>query len=194
MHDIEPYFKWRKHYIASEDKKSPFYGRAYDEFKFTDKIYNYYIHPQWDNFGSSTLYAKLIFVDYDQGFCFIELLGEWNDCISNDIMFLKREVIDDLIAHDITRFVVFCENVLNFHGSDDSYYEEWYDDVKEEGGWIAFINTQPHVCKEIESHRLQYYVHVGEVYNEVNWRGSEPHYIINHLETLIHNGVKQLQY
>lgn len=193
MHDIEPYFKWRKNYIASEDRRSPFYGRAYDEFKFTHKIYNYYIHPQWDHFGSSTLYAKIIFVDYDQGLAFIELIGEWNDCITNDIMFLKREIIDQLVSHDIFRYVIFCENVLNFHGSDDSYYEEWYDDIKDDGGWICLINTLPHVCKEFESLRLQHYVHVGEHYNEINWRGSEPSYIMTHVENLIFNRVKQLQ-
>jgi len=56
MHDIEPYYKWREYYVASEDEQSPFYGRTYDEFKFTKKIYNYFIHPQWDYIGSQTLY------------------------------------------------------------------------------------------------------------------------------------------
>ena len=56
MHDIEPYYSWRHLYIASEDHDSPFYRREYSEFEFTHAIYNYLIHPQWDEIGSSTLY------------------------------------------------------------------------------------------------------------------------------------------
>ena len=160
MHDIEPYHKWRNHYISSEDERSPFYGKVYDEFMFRNKVYNYFIHPQWDEFGSQTLYGKILYVDYSSAFACIELIGEWNDCISNDIMFLKREVIDALTCHDIAKFVVFCDNVMNFHNSDDSYYEEWYDDVKEEGGWITFVNTFDHVLKEMESVRLLSLIHI----------------------------------
>ncbi|MEZ5031239.1 MAG: hypothetical protein R2787_07550 [Saprospiraceae bacterium] len=66
MHDIEPHFLWRDLYVASEDRHSPFFRRQYDEFHFTQKVYNYYIHPQWDNLGSTTLYGKALFVDYEE--------------------------------------------------------------------------------------------------------------------------------
>ncbi len=194
MHDIEPYHKWRNHYISSEDNRSPFYGRVYDEFMFRNKVYNFFIHPQWDEFGSQTLYGKILFVDYSLKFACIELIGEWNDCISNDIMFLKREVVDALTYHDITKFAVFCDNVMNFHNSDDSYYEEWYDDVKEEGGWISFINTHEHVLSEMESIRLQNYVNIGATFNELNWRKLKPSAILTHLEYLMTNSIKQLTY
>ncbi len=85
MHEIEPYFNWRHLYIADEDVKSPFYGRTYSEFEFTQTVYNFYIHPQWDDFGSSTLYIKILFADYETGFAIIEMIGEWNDAIENDI-------------------------------------------------------------------------------------------------------------
>ena len=75
MHDIEPHFHWRDHYIASEDRYSPFFRRQYDEFQYTLKVYNYFIHPQWDQFGSTTLYGKVLFVDYDEGFAILELIG-----------------------------------------------------------------------------------------------------------------------
>ncbi len=58
MHDIEPYYNWRHIYVASEDPQSPFYGREYSEFEFENTIYNYMLHPQWDNIGSETLYIK----------------------------------------------------------------------------------------------------------------------------------------
>ena len=40
------------------------------------------------------------------------------------------------------------ENVLNFHASDDCYYEEWFQEV--EDGWIAAVNFRDHVLKELE--------------------------------------------
>lgn len=140
MHEIEPYFNWRHLYIADEDVKSPFFGRTYSEFEYTQTVYNFYIHPQWDDFGSSTLYLKVLFADYENGFVIIEMIGEWNDAIENDIMTLKRDVIDQMIAHGIYKYILIGENVMNFHSSDDCYYEEWYDDVCEEGGWIAMLS------------------------------------------------------
>ena len=83
MHFIEPYFRWRGEYIASEDARSPFYGRVYSEFEFQHRVYNYLIHPQWDDFGSTTLYMKILYVDYEAGTCVIEFIGEWNDAIEN---------------------------------------------------------------------------------------------------------------
>ena len=59
MHDIEPYFNWRHLYISADDEQSPFYGREYSEVEFTNSIYNFVIHPQWDDFGSETLYIKI---------------------------------------------------------------------------------------------------------------------------------------
>ena len=45
MHAIEPHYNWRDYYIASEDERSPFYGRIYSEFEFTHAIYDHVIHP-----------------------------------------------------------------------------------------------------------------------------------------------------
>jgi hypothetical protein len=194
MHDIEPYYKWREYYIATEDKKSPFFGKVYDEFTFTNKVYNFFIHPQWDDFGSLTLYTKVLFVDYDDGIAMIELLGEWNDSIGNDIMFLKREVIDYLLRRNINKFIVFCDNVLNFHGDDDSYYEEWYEDATEEGGWITFVNVQGHVLQEMELSQLQYYVNLGPIYNDINWRHKAPVLAIAQVIDSMNRATKQLRY
>jgi len=81
MHDIEPFFLWRDYYKAENDRWSPFYQRQYDEFSFTNAIYNYVIHPQWDDIGSDTLFIKILYVNYDEAFAIIEMIGEWNDCI-----------------------------------------------------------------------------------------------------------------
>lgn len=185
MHDIEPFFNWRDDYAAEEDDRSPFYGRTYDEFYFTHKVYNYFIHPQWDEFGSATLYLKVLYVDYDDGYAILELIGEWNDCLHNDIMYLKREVLEPMIEEGIFRFVLICENVLNFHGSDDCYYEEWYEDIQEEDGWICFLNTLPHVEEEMRLTRLQSYVRFGGPFHQVNWRPQKPRLLFQMIEKML---------
>ncbi len=194
MHTIEPYFNWRDHYVASEDERSPFYGRVYSEFSFSNKIYNYFIHPQWDEIGSPTLYLKVLFVDYQQSYAVIELIGEWNDCINNDIMFLKRELIDHMMEHDIKYFMLICDNVLNFHGSDDCYYEEWSEEVSDEQGWIVFVNLLEHVQSEMESTGIQYYANLGPVFNDVPWRGKKASHLFMEIENRLHGSVKQLRY
>ena len=65
MQNLEPSYNWRELYIASEDELSPFYGAVYSEFEYTNTVYNYFIHPQWDDFGSNTLYLKILYADYE---------------------------------------------------------------------------------------------------------------------------------
>jgi len=193
MHNIEPHFQWRDQYIASEDKRSPFFGREYSEFEFTHQLYNFYLHPQWDAFGSSTLYGKIIFVDYDENCALIELIGEWNDTLHNDVMYLKREVVDPLMLQGITKFVFFCENVLNFHAAaEDDYYAEWAEEVREEGGWIALINLRSHVEEEMHEARLQLYAYFGEDYNDIYWQPQKPQIVFSILNALVEGRIRRL--
>jgi hypothetical protein len=185
MHEIEPYYQWRDYYIASEDKLSPFYNRQYSEFEFKDKIYNYFIHPQWDNFGSSTLYCKILFADYEQQYCIIELIGEWNDAVHNDIMEMKRSLIDPLVKQGIAKFILIGENVLNFHASDELYYEEWYEDIVDEGGWIVMLNFREHIIKEMQSIKLHHYLHMNGAFAYVAWRKFKPSNLLFLVENLI---------
>lgn len=173
MHDIEPFYNWRHLYVSAEDENSPFYGQEYSEFEFTKTIYNYYIHPQWDDIGSETLYLKVLFADYDEGYCIIELIGEWNDPISNDIMLLKRDVIDFYLNCGIHRFIIIGENVLNFHSDNDAYYEEWFEDAGEEG-WIVLLNFREHVLKEFQRANLDYYFISGGELDDFHWRRFSP--------------------
>ena len=182
MHDIEPYYNWRHLYIADEDKLSPFFGRMYSEFEFTQTVYNYYIHPQWDDFGSQTLYLKILFVDYDAGFCIIEFIGEWNDAIENDVMTLKREVIDKLEAHGIYKFILIGENILNFHSSDDCYYEEWYEDVQEKGGWIVMLGLPEQSAYDFKKTGIHRFV---ELLTLLEWRPFTPSNLFNKIDNLI---------
>ena len=182
MHDIEPYYNWRGYYVASEDPYSPFFEREYSEFEFSSKIYNYYIHPQWDSFGSQTLFMKVLYCHYDNGFAVIEFIGEWNDLLYNDIMFLKREVIELMMQEGVTKFILIGENILNFHFSDDSYYEEWFEEVNENEGWIALMNAREHVLADMGDANVDRYFVSGGKLNEMRWRTMNPDQLFESVE------------
>ncbi|MFN3917920.1 MAG: hypothetical protein ACK4K0_09260 [Flavobacteriales bacterium] len=183
MHDIEPYYNWRNYYVVEEDVRSPFYAKTYSEFEFTDKIYNFYIHPQWDNIGSPTLFLKVIYADYKDGVVIMELLGEWNDTLYNDIMTLKRDIADHFINEGVSRFILIAENVLNFHNSDDCYYEEWFEDV--EDGWVALLNVRNHMLSEFYQANIDNYLFMGGELNEIPWRTYTPVQLVNRVQELI---------
>lgn len=183
MHDLEPYYNWRELYISSEDPRSPFFEREYSEFEFSDKIYNYFIHPQWDSFGSQTLFMKILYADYEEGFCVLELIGEWNDLLYNDIMLLKRDIIEHLQREGIARFILIGENVLNFHSSDDCYYEEWFEEVNDEDGWIALLNFRDHVLDDFAAANIDSYFVLGGKLNELRWRALHPDQLYEQVET-----------
>jgi hypothetical protein len=183
MHYVEPFYGWRGYYVASEDIHSPFFGREYSEFEFSNTIYNFYIHPQWDSIGSPTLFIKILFADYDEKYAIIELIGEWNDAIENDIMILKRDIIEKLIESGINYFILIGENVLNFHYSDDCYYEEWFDEIEE--GWIAMINFHDHVLKEFQQAQVDLYVNMGGELDDIEWRTYQPFQFYKKVSDLI---------
>jgi hypothetical protein len=185
MHDLEPYYNWRGLYIASEDPYSPFYEREYSEFEFTDKIYNHYIHPQWDSFGSQTLFMKILFVDYEDGYAIMEFIGEWNDLLYNDIMLLKREIIEHLMQYGISKYILLGENVLNFHSSDDCYYEEWFEEVNDEDGWIAIVNLRDHVLEDFQSANIDSYFVLGGTLNDTRWRTHSPDQFFQQIQSQV---------
>lgn len=173
MQDIEPYYNWENLYVASKDRRSPFYGRQYNMSYYEHDIYGYYIHPLWDEFESVTLYCKILYADYTRQFVVIELFGEWNDTLHNDIMWFKRNVIDHLLREGITQFILIGENILNFHGSyEDDYYAEWFEEV--EDGWIAACNFRDFVQAEWTKYKLDYYINFGGTLEVINWRTLQP--------------------
>ena len=179
MQDIEPFYNWRHFYSAEDDKASPFHGREYSEFEYSMTLYNYYIHPQWDDFGSKTLYMKILFVDYDQQYVVIELLGEWNDAIENDIMTLKRDVIDEFESEGIVKFILVAENVLNYHSSDKDYYQEWHEEVMDEEGWIVCINMPEATQYDFKKAKINYYVELMEI---ADWRTYKPFHLFKKID------------
>ena len=180
MQHIEPFYNWRHLYTAEEDRLSPFYGRTYSEFEYSQTLYNYYIHPQWDEFGSRTLYMKIIFADYEQQFAIIELLGEWNDAIENDIMTLRRNITDIMYEQGIYKFIFIAENVLNFHSSDDCYYEDWQDQLSDDHGWVCMLNFPEQSQHDFIRTKLNRYIELMDV---PQWRTYKPELLFQLIES-----------
>jgi hypothetical protein len=180
MHTIEPYYYWQSLYEASEDERSPLFGRKYHESLCTNTVYNYFIHPLWDEMGSATLYLKILYVNYDIRFCVIELMGEWNDCLYNDIMYLKRNIAEPMIDEGINKFILIGENVLNYHAAENDYYQEWCEDV--EDGWIAVLNLRDHVISEFETIFVENYMAMGGPLSHFNWRPFAPEQLLREVE------------
>lgn len=172
MHTILPYERWNQYYNSSYDDRSPFAGKEYNYDVYSENIYGYYIDPAWDFFGSETLYIKILYADYDLGFAVIEMIGEWNDAINNDIMQFKRNIIEHLLDFGINKYALIGENVMNFHGSDDCYYEEWFEDV--EDGWIAAINFRDFVTEEMKVYNIDNYINMAGSLQIDKWRTLPP--------------------
>ena len=127
--------------------------------------------------GSDTLYIKILYTDYDAAYSIIEFIGEWNDAINNDIMHLKRNVIDLLLHEGINKYILIGENIMNFHGSDDSYYEEWFEDV--EDGWIAAVSFPDFIQDELKKYHVDIYVNMGGPLQIDRWRTLQPHHVFD---------------
>ena len=177
LHTIEPFHRWLRYYDSSNDEQSPFHGKEYNYDLYSETIYGYYIDPGWDSIGSETLYVKVLYTNYEEGQVVIELIGEWNDALHNDIMIFKRNIIDHFLQFSVDKFILIGENVFNFHGSDDCYYEEWFEqveDLKEVPGWIAGINFRDFVIAEMQNFNIDMYVNFGGSLQVDNWRTMTP--------------------
>jgi hypothetical protein len=87
-----------------------------------------------------------------------------------------------MIATGIRKFLLITENVMNFHSSDDCYYEEWWDDIKDDGGWIVAMNMPVQTRQEFEKAHLDNYVHLLDV---EKWRPYQPQHIYNEIDNLM---------
>jgi hypothetical protein len=183
MHLIEPFYNWYKYYNPAEDDHSPYFGKEYNYELYTNTIYGYYIDPAWDFMGSETLYIKVLYADYQKQFCVIEFIGEWNDALNNDVMHLKRNIVDHFTGKGINKFILVGENILNFHGSDDCYYEEWFEDV--EDGWIAAVGFRDFVLDEMTQYNIDSYLNYGGSLQIDNWRTLKPQQFFDLVNSLI---------
>jgi MFS superfamily sulfate permease-like transporter len=123
-----------------------------------------------------------LFADYELNYAIIELIGEWNDAIENDIMTLRRDVTDILYAKGITKFIIIAENVLNFHSSDDSYYEEWREQLEDDGGWVVIIDMPQQSQYDFKRARLTNFISLMEF---PQWRTLKPDVVFQQVDNWI---------
>lgn len=183
MHSVEPHFLWRQLYLASEDQRSPFYGYENSEVYFTDKIYDHLIHPQWDNFGAETLFIKQLYTNYESAYTILEFFGEWNDVLHNDIMTLKRDVLEPIMQEGIHKFILIGDNLLNFHAGEVDYYDEWLEELND--GYVALINFRPHLLDEIRQFGLDEYLLFGGELDHMEWYSWSPKKLFRTVDDLI---------
>ena len=72
---------------------------------------------------------------------------------------------------------------MNFHSSEDDYYQEWVDEV--EDGWIVALNFRNHVADEFAAARIDYYLALGGQFNTLEWRSFSPQKLFAHIESLV---------
>ena len=132
------------------------------------------------------MYLKIIYVDYELQFAIIEFIGEWNDAIENDIMELKREIIDLLEKEGIYKFILIAENVLNFHSSDKEYYQEWFEEVTDENGWIVALNMPAATQQDFRGKKLNYYI---ELMDLPEWRVYKPYHLFKKIDDQINQRI-----
>lgn len=178
MHELEPFYNWQHQYVSEEDPRSPFYGREHSQFEYSNTIYNFFIHPQWDDLGSRTLYGKVLMADYEEGYLVLELIGEWNDAVENDIMTLTREVLDPFLHEGIRSFILIGENVLNFHSDISDYYEELAEELTDRGGWIVCLNLPEGTRREFQQAGLDRFLPLAELFD---WRNYKPIHLFRKL-------------
>jgi hypothetical protein len=84
------------------------------------------------------------------------------------------------------------EGVLNFHGEDTDYYEEWLEDISDGDGWVALLNCHGHVMDELTQTRLDNYLAFGEQFNDLAWRPQKPGRIFEAVEGLLETGTRRI--
>jgi hypothetical protein len=120
-----------------------------------------------------------LLADYEEKYAVIELIGEWNDAIENDIMELKREVLEKFMDEGIYKFILIGENVLNYHSDGKDYYEELYEEVSENNGWVVCLNMPAQTQYDFIHARLNRYIELKEL---DNWRTYKPFYLFKKID------------
>jgi hypothetical protein len=77
---------------------------------------------------------------------------------------------------------MIAENVLNFHSSDDSYYEEWKEQLEDDHGWVVLLNMPEQSKYDFKKARLTNYVEMMEL---PQWRTMKPEIIYQLIDNIM---------
>jgi hypothetical protein len=89
------------------------------------------------------------------------------------------------MQYGISKYILLGENVLNFHSSDDCYYEEWFEEVNDEDGWIAIVNLRDHVLEDFQSANIDSYFVLGGALNDTRWRTHSPDQFFQQIQSQV---------
>jgi hypothetical protein len=88
-----------------------------------------------------------------------------------------------LLQKGVNKFILIGENIMNFHGSDDSYYEEWFEEV--EDGWIAAVSFPVFIQDEFKKYQIDRYINMGGTLQVERWRTLQPLHFYEGINNLI---------
>ena len=74
-------------------------------------------------------------------------------------------MVDKLEDEGITKFILIGENVLNFHSGDKDYYNEWFEEVTDEDGWIVIVNMPEATQHDFKKRKLNYFIELMNIPN-----------------------------
>jgi hypothetical protein len=120
-----------------------------------------------------------LLADYEEKYAVIEMIGEWNDAVENDIMELKREVLEKFMDEGVNKIILIAENVLNFHSSGSEYYEELAEEMNEANGWIVCLNMPEPTQYDFKKAHLDRYIELLEL---DNWRTYKPFHLFKKID------------
>ncbi len=72
--------------------------------------------------------------------------------------------------------------MLNFHSSDDSYYEDWREQVEDATGWVVILNMPAQSQYDFVQARLNKYI---ELVDFAQWRTLKPELVFQQLDDLM---------
>jgi hypothetical protein len=87
-----------------------------------------------------------------------------------------------MFAKGINKFILIAENVLNFHSSDDSYYEDWREQLQDVGGWVVILDMPLQSQYDFKQARLTNYI---ELVDFPQWRTLKPEIIFQQLDGMM---------
>lgn len=172
MHNIEPFYGWLGLYSNQMDEYSPFHEIEHSEFYYDNAVYNYLAHPLWDRIESESLLVKILYVDYNEGYAIIEMLGVWNDLLDNDFKLFFENCLQWLISNGVNKFILICENILSVYVDSDDYYQATQDEL--EDGWMCLLRPKEHVKEDLAEYNLdEFFFWSGEL-DDIFWRKLKP--------------------
>ena len=79
------------------------------------------------------------------------------------------------------------ENVLNFHSSGSDYYEELFEELSDQNGWVVCLNMPPQTQYDFIKAHLNRYIELMEL---DNWRTYKPFHLFRKIDSELSARIK----